>query len=145
MTSRRQPWRPIAVAALALAAFLGPATASSALWSTSTTTTLSVSTSPVVVAPAPPSGLSCQLLTGKKNVSLGWTTVSGVTYDLVRTGTATPLKSSVTPPVTLTPGDVGMNDASVYVRATNAAGSTLSSQYFAIHVSSDFTTCAVQP
>lgn len=143
-TTRRQertPRRSLLVVALGVLAFTTPATAASALWSTTTTTTLAVTTSPAVAAP---SGLSCTIPSSKR-VTVSWTTVSGLTYDLVLP-TGTPVKSAVTPPVTLTGADLGGN-ANVYVRATNTAGSAVSSQYFEISIPTGQgnATCAVRP
>ena len=140
----RPPWRPLLVAALAVLAFVTPATAASALWSTTTTTTLSVATSPAVVPPAAPSGLSCPTPSSKR-VNVSWTAVTGLTYDLVL-GTGTPVKSAVSPPVTLTGADVS-GAATVFVRATNTAGWAVSSQYFDISIPTGQgnATCAVKP
>ena len=142
---RGRPWRALMVAGLAAVAFAGPATAASALWSTTPTTPLAVTTSPAVVPPAAPSGLSCQLPPGKKSVSTSWTTVAGLTYDLVL-ATGSPVKSAVTPPVTLTNADVS-GTVNIYVRAANAAGSTLSSKYFEVSLPTGpgSAACAVKP
>jgi hypothetical protein len=129
-------WRPLLVVALAVTAFMAPATASAALWTTSTTTTLAVTTSPAAAAPAAPVGLGCTT-PGNKQVTLSWTTVPDVTYDLMVPGYPPPLRSEVMPPVVLTQADIGAGRLSIQVRARNSFGSTLSTEYFDIKLSSN--------
>lgn len=134
----------VVVAAAAIGAFVAPATVAQALWSTIATATVDVTTAGPQ-GPIVPSGMSCVSQVKQVSATVSWTATSDVTYSLMNAGVATLAGLDADDlPVTVTPDQMGGNNVTLHVRATNATGQhSTSSQTFQIQFNAP--SCAVTP